>query len=134
MRACFPWLVALLAVVAASPAFAQNPPEFEEFHTWTDAATIVNFSDDFRYDGDYGIRGLLTDSNWTLVYIRPSVRYRAKPWLMLHGGAALFYNFFRDKEDLPELRPWVGVRFLTRAGEWSISNYFRVEYRAVRGT
>lgn len=105
-------------------------PEFNSFHTWTDLATIKNFNERFRYDGDYGVRGLLTDGDWTLVYLRPSVRYRAKPWMTLHGGAALFYNFF-DGDDLPELRPWVGARFpYELPSGWVISNYLRLEYRA----
>lgn len=119
----------LSALLWVGPALAQNR-EFEEFHTWTDVATIKNFSEQFRYDGDYGVRGLLTDGDWTLVYLRPSVRYRVKPWMTLHGGAALFYNFF-DGDDLPELRPHIGVRlpYRTQSG-WTISNYFRLEYRA----
>ncbi len=85
---------------------------FTDFHTWSDLITIYNFSESFRYDGDYGIRGILTSDNWTLVYIRPSARYKIHSWLFLHGGAALFYNFFEDVENLPELRPYVGLRFL----------------------
>jgi len=121
----------LVAMSLLLPVSAQaQQPQFNSFHTWADIATIKNYSDRFRYDGDYGIRGLLSDSDWTLVYLRPSVRYRAKPWLTLHGGAALFYNFF-DGEDLPELRPWVGTRFMTQlpAG-WTLTNYLRLEYRA----
>ena len=126
---CLCLMLMLSALFWVEPARAQNR-EFEEFHTWTDVATIKNFNDRFRYDGDYGIRGLLTDSNWTLVYLRPSVRYRAKPWLTLHGGAALFYNFL-DGDDLPELRPWAGARFTHRSSAgWIFSNYLRLEYRA----
>lgn len=128
-RALIPVLLAALGFFAATPAVSQTP-EFEEFHTWTDVATIYNFSERFRYDGDYGLRGVLTDSDWSLLYLRPSVRYRARPWLTLHGGAALFYNFFSG-EDLPEIRPWVGARFVgPRPGGFTISNYFRLEYRA----
>lgn len=125
-------LMGVLLATTPRPAASQiQVPQFTEFHTWTDIATIYNFSGSFRYDGDYGIRGLLTDSNWTLVYLRPSVRYRLKPWLRLHGGAALFYNFFRDIDDLPELRPWVGVRLVGPSpGGFIISNYLRLELRA----
>ena len=117
LRALGPLVLAVLGLVLSTPTASQTP-QFEEFHTWTDIATSYNFSERFRYDGDYGLRGLLTDSNWTLLYLRPSVRYQVRPWLRLHGGAALFYNFFSG-EDLPELRPWVGVRFLgPRPGGW----------------
>jgi hypothetical protein len=117
------------AMLGTGPAWAQVP-EFNSFHTWTDLATIKNFNERFRYDGDYGVRGLITDGDWTLVYLRPSVRYKAKPWMTLHGDAALFYNFF-DGDDLPELRPWVGIRLPYRLPSgWVISNYFRLEYRA----
>ena len=120
----------VLLTTAARPAASQFP-EFTQFHTWTDIATIYNFSDRFRYDGDYGVRGFFTDRNWTLVYLRPSVRYRLEPWLRLHGGAALFYNFFGEIDDLPELRPWLGVRFAgPRPGGFVITNYFRLELRA----
>ena len=91
----------------------------------------IEFNDRFRYDGDYGIRGLLTDDFWTVVYLRPSVRYKDRDWLSLHGGAALFYNFFEGEEDLPELRPWLGVRFgWPRLGGFAFSHYLRLELRA----
>jgi hypothetical protein len=128
-RALIPLLLWALVSLAFTPAVSQTP-EFKEFHTWSDFATIYNFSERFRYDGDYGLRGVLTDSDWSLLYLRPSVRYRARPWLTLHGGAALFYNFFPG-EDLPEIRPWVGARFVgPHPGGFTISNYFRLEYRA----
>jgi len=112
------------------PAASQEP-KFSEFHTWWDIATIYNFDDRFRYDGDYGTRGLLTDDYWTLVYLRPSVRYRDRSWLSLHGGAALFYNFLEGEADLPELRPWLGARFVwPRLNGFVFSHYFRLELRA----
>jgi hypothetical protein len=104
--------------------------DFDEFHTWTDAATIYHFDEHWRYDGDYGLRGVLTGEHWTLLYLRPSVRYQARPWLSLHGGLALFYNFF-DTIDLPELRPHLGLRVLYwLPRRFEVSNYFRLEYRA----
>jgi len=123
-------LVGIIATTTSEPASSQ-PFEFQEFHTWTDAATIYYFTDNFRYDGDYGVRGLLnTRDDWWLIYLRPSVRYQTSSWMRLHGGMALFYNFFETVEDLPELRPWVGVMFVgPKPGGWLISNYFRLEYR-----
>ncbi len=117
------------AALCIVPTWAQAS-QFKEFHTWTDVRTTKNFSERFRYDGDYGIRGLLTDRAWTLVYLRPSVRYGAKPWVTLHGGVGLIYNFF-DGEDLPELRPWIGARFTSQfPSGWVVTNYPRLEYRA----
>jgi len=124
------WALLIAAVALCTlPAQAQTP-DYNNFHTWADLATIKNFSKDFRYDGDYGVRGLLSDDDWTQIYLRPSVRYRLNTVTTLHGGAALFYSFL-EEEDLPELRPWLGVRFANRIGPgWIISNYFRLEYRA----
>jgi hypothetical protein len=125
--------LAFTGIVAPAelPSASAQDSKVTEFHEWTDLATIYNFSDSFRYDGDYGVRGLLTDDEWTLVYVRPAVRYRARRWLRFRGGVALFYNFLASTEDLPELRPWFGVRFVgPRLGGWTLSNYLRVEYRA----
>lgn len=122
-------IVGIAVALTATPSAAQEN-QFDEFHTWLDIQTISNFSGRFRYDGDYGIRGLLTGDDWALLYIRPSVRYQAQAWMSLHGGAALFYNFVPGA-DVPELRPWVGIRLVgPRPGGWVISNYFRLEYRA----
>ena len=122
------WL-ALLALFIPGEAAAQSR-EFSELHTWTDLATIYDFSDRFRYDGDYGLRGLISDPEWTLLYVRPSVRYRPRAWVSLHGGVGLFYNFL-DGDDLPELRPWLGVRFVgPTPGGFTFSNYLRLEMRA----
>ena len=119
-------VLAALGMGMAPSAHSQGF-QFEEFHTWTDLATVYHLTDRWRYDGDYGFRGLLTDRNWTAAYVRPSVRYRAAPFLMLHGGVGLFYNFLPGN-DLPELRPFVGVRLLgPRFGGFVVSNYLRLE-------
>jgi hypothetical protein len=131
-RYIVPLLITITIVMSSihNPASAQIA-EFEEFHTWTDVATIYFFDPNFRYDGDYGLRGVLTDPDWTLLYIRPSVRYSEWNWMQLHGGVGLFYNFIKDGYDLPEIRPWVGIRFIwPRIGGFSFSHYFRLEYRA----
>ena len=121
---------ALLALFLPGIALAQSR-EFSELHTWTDLATIYDFSDRFRYDGDYGVRGLISDPEWTLIYVRPSVRYRPRAWVSLHGGAAVLWTFL-DGDDLPELRPWLGVRFLGPSpGGFTFSNYLRLEMRAI---
>ena len=84
-----PLLILILILIIPNRGTAQLG-DFKEFHTWTDVATIYFFDPNLRYDGDYGLRGVLTDENWTLLYLRPSVRYSEWNWMQLHGGAALF--------------------------------------------
>jgi len=127
-----PLVTATLIVMFCTPkSTSAQIAEVRDFHSWVDVATIYFFDPDFRYDGDYGLRGVLTDPNWTLLYIRPSVRYTEWTLMQLHAGAALFYNFFTDEHDLPELRPWLGIRFIwPRLEGFVFSHYFRMEYRA----
>ena len=80
-----------------------------DFQTWSDIATIYKLSDRWRYDGDQGIRGVLSDSDFTLLYFRPSVRYRGKPWFTIHGGIRFFQTFVDDEEDTFEIGPWQGI-------------------------
>jgi hypothetical protein len=103
-----------------------------DFQTWSDIATIYKISDNWRYDGDQGIRGVLSGSDFNLLYFRPSVRYRAKPWFTVHGGIRFFKTFFDDEEDTFEIGPWQGLRFVwPKIGEYPISHYFRLEERMI---
>lgn len=116
-------------LTAPEPVLAQYN-EASYFETWTDLATVYHFSDRFRYDGDYGLRALLSTPDFTQAYLRPSVRYEAASWLRVHGGLAWFHSFFPDEDDANEVRPWLGVRFVgPRPGNWLIQNYLRLELR-----
>lgn len=44
----------------SSLGFAQDEYDGAEFDSWTDIASACKFSDKWRYDGDYGLRILLT--------------------------------------------------------------------------
>ena len=103
-----------------------------DFQTWSDIATIYNFSKNWRYDGDQGIRGVVSDNDFTLLYFRPSVRYRAKSWFTVHGGIRFFQTFKDDYDDTFEIGPWQGLRFVwPKIGAYSISHYFRLEERMI---
>ena len=52
-RALIRVLLGALVFIAVTPAVSQTP-QFEEFHTWTDFATVYNSSERFRYDGGNG--------------------------------------------------------------------------------
>ena len=105
------WINITIIVFISIIALAKSG-ESSDFYTWSDIATIYKFSDNWRYDGDQGIRGLLSQSDFTLLYFRPSVRYRAKSWFTVHGGIRFFKTFFDDGDDTFEIGPWQGLRFV----------------------
>ena len=104
----------------------------QDFQTWSDIATITKLSDNWRYDGDQGIRGVLSDSDFTLLYFRPSVRYRVNEWFTVHGGIRFFKTFFDEYSDTFEIGPWQGLRFTwPMIGTYAVSHYFRLEERMI---
>jgi hypothetical protein len=125
------WLKIILIIIMVFLAL-ENSGESAEFQTWSDIATIYKFSDNWRYDGDQGVRGLLSQNDFTLLYFRPSVRYRAKPWFTVHGGIRFFKNFYDNGEDTFEIGPWQGLRFVwPEIGSYAVSHYFRLEERMI---
>ena len=125
------WINITLIIIFSIPSLVRSG-ESADFQTWSDIATIYKFADRWRYDGDQGIRGLLSDSDFTQLYFRPSVRYRVKPWLTVHGGVRFFKTFFDDGDDTLEIGPWQGLRFVWPVlGSYAISHYLRLEERMV---
>ena len=112
-----------------------NSGNCDDFQTWSDIATIYRFAEGWRYDGDQGIRGVLSDSDFVLLYFRPSVRYRAAPWFTIHGGIRFFQTWNDDDQDTFEIGPWQGLRFIgPKPGGYAFSHYFRLEERMTWGT
>ena len=125
------WLIAAF-IITISIVGLGRIGSCRDFQTWSDIATIYRFAEGWRYDGDQGIRGVLSDSDFTLLYFRPSVRYRAKSWFTVHGGIRFFKTFFDDVEDTFEIGPWQGLRFTwPKIGNYAISHYFRLEERMI---
>jgi len=125
------WINITLIIIFSIPALVRSG-ESADFQTWSDIATIYKFADRWRYDGDQGIRGVLSDSDFTLLYFRPSVRYRVKPWLTVHGGIRFFRNYFDDGDDTFEIGPWQGLRVVwPMIGDYAISHYLRLEERMI---
>ncbi len=126
----FRFNVTLLAII--SILVLTRSSDCAEFQTWSDIATIYKFADNWRYDGDQGIRGLLSQNDFTLLYFRPSVRYRAKSWFTVHGGIRFFKTFVDDGDDTFEIGPWQGLRFVwPMIGNYALSHYFRLEERMI---
>ena len=125
------WINITLIIIFSIPALMRSG-ESADFQTWSDIATIYKFADHWRYDGDQGIRGVLSDSDFTQLYFRPSVRYRVKPWFTVHGGVRFFQTFFDEGDDTFEIGPWQGLRFVwPMLGSYAISHYLRLEERMV---
>ena len=127
------WIsITILTKMLIFPSVLVKPAHGADFQTWSDIATIYTFSDRWRYDGDQGVRGVLSDSDFTLVYFRPSVRYRVKSWFTVHGGIRFFKTFFDDGDNTFELGPWQGLRFVwPKIGSYAISHYLRLEQRMI---
>ena len=104
-----------------------------DYQTWSDITTIYRFADGWRYDGDQGVRwGEQNGNDFTLLYIRPSVRYRVNPWFTVHGGIRFFQTFIDDEEDTFEIGPWQGLRFVwPKIGSYAITHYLRLEERMI---
>jgi len=71
---------------------------------WLNYALNVKTDSDFSYGGDVGLRGLITDRNWTQFLIRPAVTYNINRTFSVAGAVAVFQTFNRDGYNLAEFR------------------------------
>ena len=118
-------------VIAISAVIAQTGHS-TDFQTWSDITTIKQLGKNWRYDGEQGIRGILSQSDFTLLYFRPSVGYQFKPWCAIHGGIRFASTFFDNADDTFEIGPWQGIRFTwPMIGKYAIGHYIRLEERFV---
>ena len=125
------WISITFLIIISIPALVRSAHGADS-QTWTDLTTIYEFSDRWRYDGDQGIRGLLSNYDFTLLYFRPSVRYQVKPWFTVHGGIRFFKTFSDDDYTASEIGPWQGLRFVgPKIGNYTISHYLRLEERMI---
>ena len=145
MTSRFPALVTFVVLCALNapgvlgPTATCHAADFNDFQTWWDITTTYKFNDRWRYDGDQGTRGIVSNEEWTIAYVRPSVRFDVRRWFLMHGGVGLIYTFQSFPGDRFEIRPWVGFRFIwPRPGGFVFSHYFRFEdrfnYSEFRGT
>jgi hypothetical protein len=122
------WIGVIFVVVFMYPGVAK-PDSDRNFQTWFDITTIYDW-ERWKYNGDYGLRGIVSRSEFKLMFLRPSVLFQVKPGLTLHGGIGFFRTFFDDADDTFELRPWQGLRFVwPRIGGYVITHFLRLEER-----
>lgn len=123
----------ILLLIFTGPTVAQSGTG-TEFETWTDLTTIYKISERWRYIGDQGIRGVISNSDFTLLYFRPSVRYRIKPGVTVKGGIRFFKTFSDNDRDAFEIGPWQGFRFIWPIiGDYNypVSHYLRLEEQMI---
>jgi len=111
------------------PASAQDE-DSTDFQTWMDFRTIYDIDNEFTYDGNYGIRGLISGEEWRRYYIHPSIIYYYKINLRLRGGMRFIYTEEYTTVNTFEMRPWQGISLnWPQTSYFTINNYFRLEER-----
>jgi hypothetical protein len=98
--------------------------------TWLDFRAYYIINDDWTYDGDYGVRGIISGEDWQRVYINPSAVYDLNISTVLRGGMRFIYTHEINTSNTFEIRPWQGIRFIwPRTKYFIISQYVRLEQR-----
>jgi len=91
---------------------------------WMNYSLNVMTESDFSYGGDVGLRGLITDRNWSQLVIRPEGKYRINQTFNVAGAVAVFQTFNRDGYNLAEFR--IHQDFNAR---WPRLSFLSVYYR-----
>ena len=124
------WPIFTVLIIFTNPIVGLSD-DSADFFIWSDFHTIYNFSDRWRYEGDYGYRQALNGDKYTL-YVRPSFRYRVNPWFTVHGGIRFFQTFNEDAANTFEIGPWQGLLFLwPKIGGYTIRHYLRLDDRMI---
>ena len=102
--------------------------------TWFDFRTYYTIDEKWTYDGDYGLRGFISNEDWRRAYIHPAFVYDASLNIDLRGGMRFIFTREKDATNTFEIRPWQGVRFLWPRTNFIIfSQYIRLEERLTWG-
>jgi hypothetical protein len=122
-------LTIIFSFSSISNVRAQDGDE-KDFQTWFDFRTAYFIDEKWTYDGDYGIRGFISNEDWRLVYINPSFILQPSAALLYRGGIRFIYTYEKNTSNTFEIRPWQGVRVTWPSTNWMIlTHYFRLEER-----
>jgi hypothetical protein len=117
----------LLGLLLGTNAYAQSSPSLV---TWSDFNYTYGFNTTWGTGGDAGVRGLISDPDWTSLYIRPVFIYRNTDQLNFGFSVAAFQNFNNSSPDLFEFRPAQQVNLVWPEFEkWSLKSRLRFEER-----
>ena len=110
------------------PLFAQE--DEIDSQTWMDFRTIYDINEKWTYDGNYGLRGIISGQDWRRYYIHPSVIYYYKINLRVRGGIRFIFTEEYTAVNSFEIRPWQGVSMnWPQTSYFTINHYFRLEER-----
>jgi hypothetical protein len=127
-------ICALLLASTAWTAFAQSststepPPDVANEYRIT-AYPSYRINDEWS---GFGYVGWVNkpDAEYTSYYLGKGVFYAPKAWLQVWGGLIGVYTNNTSKNDLLELRPFVGPKFMGKTGrKWRYYNWTRYELR-----
>ncbi len=125
-------LLAVLIVVFINLSFikpASSQPS-SKVVAWWDYNYTYSFNTTWGLGGDAGIRGVVTDENWTRIYIRPILIYRNTDDLNFGLSFGAMQNFNEIDPNLFEFRPAQQVNLTwPEFKNWSVHNRFRIEER-----
>jgi hypothetical protein len=110
-------------------AFCQDTENIDS-QSWLDFRAYIPINDLWTYDGDYGVRGILSGEDWQRVYINPSALYTLSSRTAIRGGIRFIYTNEITTSNTFEIRPWQGIRFIwPRTKFMIVSQYARLEER-----
>jgi len=74
------------------------------YHSWSDFNYQYNLNTKFSFKGDGGIRGVLSSSDWIILYFRPGVHYQINPEISVSASVSGFNTWNRDLPNSFEFR------------------------------
>ena len=109
-----------------------NLRNYAQVQTWIDYTTNNWINSEWLYYGDYGIRGLISNEDWSQYTVNPAFLYRSDEKLTFHAGSRLLYTNNDSISNTFEARPWQGARYIwPRFKRFYLDHYLRIEERFV---
>jgi len=99
-----------LALIPGWTLFALNPAKAQdseaEYQLWLNYSLNIPapVHKKWTLGGDAGIRGLLSNQDWTQILVRPTVKYKFNPVFSFAGGFATFLAFDETIDNTFEFR------------------------------
>lgn len=94
---------------------------------WMNYSVSVPTSTKWSYGGDVGVRGLVSNYDWSQILIRPAATYRINSTFSAQGAIALFKTLNRKDNNLTEFR--IHQDFNVKWPRWdAVSPFFRLRF------